>query len=118
MIRLLADENMNGPILEGLIARIPELDLIRAVDAGLDGLADPDLLNWAALRGRVLLTHDLRTMPRHLTDRLRTGRHSPGVIIVKQSHGTTLALEELTTVVACGVPDDFRDQVTVIPFDT
>lgn len=35
MIRLLADENFNGDIVQGLVQRSAELDIVRVQDVGL-----------------------------------------------------------------------------------
>jgi len=51
MLRLISDQNFNGRILRGIGLRIPDLDLVRALDAGLAKAPDPVLLNWAAVIG-------------------------------------------------------------------
>ena len=63
MFRLLADENFRGNIIRGLIRRIPTLDVTRVQDEGLSGADDPSVLEWAADNDRIVLTHDLETMP-------------------------------------------------------
>ena len=62
MLRFAADENFNNDIVRGLRRRKPELDIVRVQEAGLSGAVDPDVLEWAAREGRVLLTHDVATM--------------------------------------------------------
>jgi len=62
MLRLLADENFNDDIVRGLWLRQPDLDMVRVQDAGLAGADDPDVLAWAALNHRIVLTHDRATM--------------------------------------------------------
>ena len=44
MLRLLADQNLNGRIVRGLRRRATALDLVRAFDAGLSSSEDPDVL--------------------------------------------------------------------------
>lgn len=44
MLRLLSDQNLNGRILRGLRRRDAVVDLVRAFDAGLASLEDPDVL--------------------------------------------------------------------------
>lgn len=61
-MRLLTDENFNGAILRGLVRRLPELDIVRVQDIGLIHTDDPDILEWAANEGRILLTHDVATI--------------------------------------------------------
>ncbi|MEH2448066.1 MAG: DUF5615 family PIN-like protein [Nostoc sp.] len=48
MLKLLSDENFNGDIVRGLFLRQPNLDLLRVQDVGLQEVADPAILNWAA----------------------------------------------------------------------
>lgn len=63
MVRLLADENFHGDAIDGLLARRPELDLIRVQDVGLSNADDPTVLARAARNDRILLTHDKATIP-------------------------------------------------------
>ncbi|HEY8503195.1 MAG TPA: DUF5615 family PIN-like protein [Gemmataceae bacterium] len=80
MIRLLADENLNGSIVRGLTLHRPDVDLVRVQDAGLSGADDPSVLAWAAEHGRVVLSHDAKD---HSQIRLRAGgsgiAHARGV---------------------------------------
>ena len=77
MLRYAADENFNGDIVRGLLRRNPDLDIVRVQDAGLSGVDDPAVLEWAALQGRVLLTHDVSTLTTHAFDRVRADRNGP-----------------------------------------
>jgi hypothetical protein len=63
MLRLLADENFNGDVVRALLLRQPDLDIVRVQDVGLAGIADPDILAWAAVNDRIILTHDRATLP-------------------------------------------------------
>ena len=62
MLRLVSDENFNDPIVRGLFHRLPEMDLVRVYDEGMARIKDPDLLAWAAEKGRIVVTHDCNTM--------------------------------------------------------
>ena len=70
MLRLLADENFNGRIIRGLSRRQPEMDVVRVQDVGLSGADDRLVLAWAANEGRVLLTHDQKTVPAYAYERV------------------------------------------------
>jgi hypothetical protein len=50
----------------------------------LHGRADPEVLALAAQEGRILVTHDRRTMPGHFEIFIAT-QTSPGVIIVART---------------------------------
>lgn len=63
--RFLADENFNLAIVAGLRRARPALDILTAPDAGILHLADPGVLAWATTHNRILLSHDMRTMPGH-----------------------------------------------------
>jgi predicted nuclease of predicted toxin-antitoxin system len=66
MLRLAADENFNGDIVRGLLRRNPKLDIVRVQDVGLSGADDPSVLKWAADQGRIVVTHDISTLAKHL----------------------------------------------------
>ena len=65
-IRFQADVNLNQIIVRAVCRREPALDFQTAETADLAGLPDPEVLARAAEDGRILVTHDLQTMPRHL----------------------------------------------------
>ena len=44
MLRLAADENLNGDIVRGLLRRNAGLDIVRIQDVGLSGADDPRVM--------------------------------------------------------------------------
>src|SRR5207244_785456 len=82
MIQLLVDENFNRRILRGLRRRIPGLNCLLVQDTELFQTEDPQISDWAAASGRVVLTHDVNTMTRYAYERLEKGEHLQGVFIV------------------------------------
>lgn len=81
-----------------------------AQDAGLNEAPDDEILAWAAADGRVLLSHDVRTIPPHAARRVEMGLSMPGVVLVT---GTAIgdAIEQLCVVAAAGDPGDLIDRV-------
>ena len=79
MLTLLFDENIDRDIVRGLELRLPNLDFTTVQEVGLAGAADPDILEWAASTERILVTHDLRTMPKYAAQRIRAGLPMPGM---------------------------------------
>jgi predicted nuclease of predicted toxin-antitoxin system len=73
MLRLLTDENFNYKIVRGLRTRIPALDCLTVQEANLRGSSDEQLLRWATEAERVLLTHDIQTMPAYALARIEIG---------------------------------------------
>ncbi len=82
MLRFLADENFNQHVVRGLLAREPNLDIVRVQEVGLSSAADPAILEWAANENRILLTQDVRTVTHFAYVRVRNGLKMPGVVEV------------------------------------
>ena len=68
MVRFLADASLHHAIVTGCVRREPAIDFLSAQNAKLDGKSDPDVLEIAASQGRILVTHDVRTMPKHFAE--------------------------------------------------
>lgn len=69
MLRLLIDHDFNEKILQGLRLRVPELDAVVARMIGFEKTPDTALLAWAAAEGRIVLSHDVQTMPKFAISR-------------------------------------------------
>jgi predicted nuclease of predicted toxin-antitoxin system len=82
-IRFQADADLNQIIVSAVVRRAPAIDFRTATAAGLAGVTDQDVLALAARDGRILVSHDQRTMPRHFGEFIRSHR-SPGLIVVPQ----------------------------------
>ena len=115
MVRFAADENFNNDIVRGLRRRKPNLDLVRVQEAGLSGAIDPDVLEWAAREGRVLLTHDVSTMTRYAYERVEAGLPMPGVVQVSRDIGLTLVIEDILLISECSIPGEWEAQVRYLP---
>lgn len=114
-MRFAADENFDGRILTGLRTRLPEFDVVRVQDTEMYQAPDDKLLAWLADERRILLTHDVQTMPRFVYERVRDGQSVPGVIEVHKDTPIGVAIDELEIVIGAGAPDDFENQVIYIP---
>jgi hypothetical protein len=94
-VRFLADADLNKAIVTGLKRREPAVDFLTAQAAGLREMKDPEVLALAAEQGRVLVSHDVGTMPAHFGAFRDAGRRSAGVILIAQSLDAGTAIEEL-----------------------
>jgi hypothetical protein len=115
MLRLLIDQDFNHHVLRGLTARIPGLDAVTARQAGLSNAPDPDLLAWAASEGRLLVTHDKKTMPDHAADRLASGERIAGVLIVPGRPRITEVIDDLEIIVECSEAADWEGVIKYLP---
>jgi hypothetical protein len=71
-------------IVAGCLRREPGIDFLSAHEARLEGVLDPDVLAFATQQNRILVTSDLRTMPRHFGDFVEANGQCAGVFLVKQ----------------------------------
>jgi hypothetical protein len=69
--RLLADADLNGAIVSGVVRRGGDIDFRRAEYVPLEGLQDDAVLAIAAADGRILVSHDVSTMPGHFREYVR-----------------------------------------------
>jgi predicted nuclease of predicted toxin-antitoxin system len=115
MIRFAADEDFNADVVRALRRRLPTIDLVRVQDAGLGGADDPTVLAWATEEGRVLLTHDVSTMPRHALERVAQGQPMPGIIAVHQRLALGGVISDLLMVAECSTAGDWADRVHYLP---
>ncbi len=115
MLPVAADESLHGHIVRGLRRREPSINLVLVEEAGLGGRTDPEVLEWAATEGRVLLTQDEQTMIGYAWDRVKTGLPMPGLIVRGKGVSIRQAIDDLLFIAACGLAEDFKDQVKHLP---
>ena|ERR1700722_1105983 len=115
MLRLLSDEDVHDDIIRGLRRREPNLDIVRAVDVGLDHTPDPIILEWAASRERILITGDLNTMVGFAWARVQSAQMMPGVLALLDNIGVGQVIEHILLVSQCYTPQEIKDQVLFIP---
>ena len=115
MLPLLLDENFNQRALRGLQRRIPNLDYMVAQQSGLTEESDANVLAWAADRNRVLVSHDLKTIPRFAYERVKASLPMAGVIAVDDELPIGQVIEELLIIVSCSEIIDWENRVVYLP---
>jgi hypothetical protein len=110
-IKFLADENLRQAIVLGLRRREPSVSFLRSFQAGADDLA---LLQIAANEGRILVSHDVRTMPRHFGQFI-AGQSSPGLILVPQKLELRTAIEELLIIWLASQAEEWVNRICYLP---
>ncbi len=114
-MRFLADENFHGPILRGLLRVYPDLDIVRVQDVEINEAEDPIVLEWAAKAGRILLTHDFKTMPKFAYDRVAIELPMPGVIQIPQDMPIGQTIDELLAVIGASDSAEYENRVVYLP---
>ena len=113
-LRFQADVNLNQLILRAACRREPALDFQTAETAGLAGLPDPEVLAHAAEDGRVLVTHDLQTMPRHFAVFITT-RQSAGLLLIPQHLPIAAAVDDLLLIWSTMDAEEWRNLIWHLP---
>lgn len=115
MIAFAADENLNNDIIRGLLRRKPELDLVRIQDTEVAGASDPDVLEWAADEGRILLTHDVSTITEYAYERILAGKRMPGVFEISRQVSVGTAIQDILLLAECSLENEWEGQVRYLP---
>jgi len=113
-VRLQADADFNLIILLATIRQEPAIDFRSATAAGLCGMGDPEVLARAANDGRVLVTHDRRTMPRHFAQFVAR-QTSSGLILVPQSLSAPLVVSDLILIWSTTEAEEWVNRIGVLP---
>lgn len=114
-VRYLADADLNKIIVSGVLRREPSIDFQTALEAGLRGMPDLDVLQLAAAGRRVLVSHDVGTMPAHFRAFRQAGRNSSGVLLIPQSLDVRTAIDELLTIWLASEAVDWRNHLQWLP---
>jgi hypothetical protein len=93
-VKFQADNDLRRAIIRGFRRRLPAADFESQPLNAVDDLA---VLHLAAQAGRIVVSHDVTTMPRAFTEYCRTA-HSPGVLLTPQSWRLADAIEHLVLV--------------------
>jgi hypothetical protein len=115
MIRFLADENFDNDVIRGVRRANPKADIVRVQDTHLFHADDPTILAWAADEGRILLTHDVKTMTKFAYERVAAGLPMPGIIEVNEDLPIGQTIEDLLIIIGSSEPEEWDGQVRYLP---
>ncbi|MCP9496149.1 MAG: DUF5615 family PIN-like protein [Pyrinomonadaceae bacterium MAG19_C2-C3] len=113
-IRFQADADFNEDIVTGVRRRVPQIDFQTAHDAMLRGITDPDVLSLAAREGRILLTHDRRTMPNHFGKFIEK-QDSPGLLVVSQKADVLVVIEDVILIWTASEATEYVNSIRSLP---
>jgi hypothetical protein len=114
-MKFLADENFDNRIVRGLLRRQPDLDIVRVQDLEIAGADDLTVLAWAAETGRILLTHDQRTIPGYTYERLAAGQIIAGVIVASDNLPISTIIDDILLIVECSSASEWINQLQRLP---
>jgi predicted nuclease of predicted toxin-antitoxin system len=114
-MQFLSDENFNRNIVRGILRKEPTLDIVRVQDTEIYQSDDPAVLEWAAQKNRIVLTHDKSTMSDFAYERISGGKPMPGVIIAHQNAPIGQIIEDLLTIIGASEAAEYENKVTYLP---
>ena len=114
-LEFLTDENFVSAILRGLLRRKPDIDIVRVQEHGLANTDDSIILEWAASQERVVLTHDLRTMPDFAYERVANCQKMAGLIAMRQDIHIGTAIDDILLINECMSPEELENGVLRLP---
>jgi hypothetical protein len=116
--RFLTDEDFNLAIVAGLLRVRPQMDLMTLQDAGMLHASDPQVLAYAKAQDRILLSHDVQTMPNHFATFLMglpPGEHCPGIMLLAQESPIGSAVQWILEIWEASQHTEWRDVPTWLP---
>ncbi len=114
-VRFPADADLNKAIVIGVLRREPSLDFLTAHAAGLRRMTDREVLALAAEQHRVLVSHDVGTMPAHFRMFRNEGKHSAGVFLVPQSLDVGAVIEEILLIWLASEASEWQNRLEWLP---
>lgn len=114
-IKFLVDENFNHKTLAGIKRRDPNIDVVAVQEVDLRTTDDPDVLEWAAQDGRIVVTHDVSTFSVFAFERVAAGLPMPGVIEIPETVPMSVVIDELILIAGASDPEEWKDTVRYLP---
>jgi hypothetical protein len=105
---------LNQVIVTGILRREPTIDFQTAFAAGLEGVKDPEVLAISAQQGRILVSHDRKTMPSEFAEFI-TNNQSSGVIIVSRKLPIEVIIKELLLIWAASSSEEWVNRIAKLP---
>ena len=113
-IRFQADADLNQIIVKATLRLEPGIDFQTAHAGGLANLDDATVLKRAAEQGRIVVSHDRKTMPGHFGQFILSEK-SPGLLIVSQKLPVYRVAEDLFLIWSASKPEEWVNRIRSLP---
>lgn len=88
---------------------------MRLQDIGLSGADDPTVLEYALKEHRIILTHDLETIPKFAYERIYAGQEIPAIILVKKELLIAQVIDEILLIYECCDDIELTGKIFYLP---
>lgn len=113
--RFLADHDLNGRIIDGLLRRMAAAEFIRLRKVLPTDTPDPEVLAFAAGAGWVVVSHDVNTMTAAAHARVAAGEAMAGLVVARQSLPVRAAIDDLLLLWTATEADEWHGRVLFLP---
>jgi hypothetical protein len=113
-VRFQADADLNEILIRAVIRHEPGIDFQNAPAANLPGRLDPEVLAIAAAAGRVLVSHDRKSMPIHFAEFI-TRETSAGLLIVPQRLAISRVVDDLVLIWSASEAEEWLNRIYSLP---
>jgi len=113
--RFLADHDFDEHIIAGVLRRALAAEFVRCREVGLADSPDTDVLEYAASRGLIVVSHDVNTMLTSAYDRLGTGQPMPALLAALQSDPIGPIIDSLVLIWLASDGAEWQGQVKFLP---
>jgi predicted nuclease of predicted toxin-antitoxin system len=120
-IKFLLDANTSKALARALARHAPEIDVLRLQDTPAAEAQDPEVLEFAAAEGRVLVSRDKRTLRDFALERVEAGKPMPGLLVIRRAFlerqaGIGVLVKELKLIGGASTPSEWEGVVGFIPY--
>jgi len=112
--RFQADASLRAAIVSGVRRREPSIDFLSARVLA-DKTPDPIVLALAAADDRILVSHDVHTMPGHFADFVRSAGSSPGLFLIPQRLPVVESIEQIVLIWSVSEAEEWRNTLVWLP---
>ena len=113
-VRFQADADLNHVIIKATLRYEPSVDFQTGHVANLAGVEDPEVLTLTSQAGRVLVTHDRKTMPKYFAAFIEH-TSSSGLIVIPQKLPVRAAVEDLLLIWTASEAEEWINRMQVLP---
>jgi hypothetical protein len=111
----LADNDLDDAIVLGIRRREPLAEFTRLRDVGLTTASDADVLEYAAVHYRIVVSHDVNTLRAAALARLAAGQSMSGVLLVHQRQAVAHVIDNLILIWAASEAEEWAGRVEFLP---
>ncbi len=121
-VKYLIDADLPRALFHGLVRQLPDLDVRRVQQVGLSSAADPEILAFGSLEGRITISRDKSTMFAFAAERVKYSEPMPGLLLVRpnfarrQGCGLGEVIDELVLIADCSDAEEWMGVIQFIPF--